>query len=188
MMKYGAALACVLALGGCGGQSASSENPLVAEAQLVGDEAPPPNNELPTFQQHRGAQPVYSDSRGPGAAARAALRQGVINSASALRSAPCDEAAKQTYIQAFRDYAAAKIAMQRTQVSYAKYWMTSEDKRAISTVEDLAESGHITTADQRSAMLGSTAQGRAMLVAMAGAEDEEGREPAQPACRTPKPA
>ena len=185
-------MGCCAILAACGDPNASA-NPLIEQAQLVGDEAPTPDYDMPVFTRETGKpQKFYVDNKGPGAEARKALRQAVLTASRGLKRAPCDEAAKMAYLQAFRDYAEAKVAMQHTQMSYQLYWTTRDDKAAVDTIDALYESGHITQGEQMQAMMGATAQGR-LIASMSQAESGEmdigpDGEPIKPACKNPKPS
>jgi hypothetical protein len=158
--------ACGVLLAGCDAIVPGDEA-LVRAAQLVGHEA----------------LPEEYDNSGPGAAARGTLRTAVLETSQALRAAPCDADARNAYLDAFRDYAAAKMAMEGKDRSFRAYWSTREDARVIESVAGHLETGRVSDVEMARATISGPAALLAIVAAPAIKENaEKGRSPIRGTC------
>lgn len=125
---------------------------------------------------------------GPGAADREKVRQAVIAAADGLVRQPCDEAARQAFLQSVRTYVSRVARDQKAGPAGVSFpgWGTQSDRVVMGLITDLPAKGYVQPEEMAQAFVGSTAQGEiAVLISEVAGKRFSGREggPVTPACR-----
>ncbi len=91
---------------------------------------------------------------GAGAAERNALRTAVIESATAMRGAPCDPALKRAYLSSVTAYTRAKLkAVKDDYAASEVQWSTLLDKHVVQTLAQQTSDGLVSESEQMKAIM-----------------------------------
>lgn len=155
-MKFAAALAGVIAVGGFIGWQASAppfqpmKPTLTATFHTVDLNAPPP---------------AAAMDAGTGAEARQRLRVAVLNTANALRADPCNDEAKAQFLTAVQAYMGPFMKAQHESPDERgpPEWRTADDEPVHILFRDMPEQGYVSGPEFYRALAASSLQGRIAL-------------------------